>query len=94
LFQKAKAAYGNNKLEKALDNYTQILKVDPTNYQALCNRAMIKIKMKNFGKALLDIETAIEVNRIYYDVWYLSSMAHTVTHKTSTMFAIIEFKSS
>src|SRR5207237_4784132 len=76
LFQKAKSAYKNNKLEKALTIYTQILQTDPTNYMALCNRTMMKIKMKNFGKALFDIETAIEVNKVYDNAWYLSLVAH------------------
>jgi len=76
LFQKAKSAYKNNKLEKALTIYTQILQTDPTNYAALCNRAGIKIEMKNFEKALFDIETAIEVHDIYDNIWYLSLTAH------------------
>src|SRR6185312_12514885 len=49
---------------------------DPTNYEALCNRAMVKIKMKNFEKALFDIETAIEVNEMYVDAWCLSLLAY------------------
>src|SRR6185312_13039752 len=51
LLQKAKTAYKNDKLEKALTIYTQILQADPTNYVALCNRAKIKSKMTNFRKA-------------------------------------------
>src|SRR6185312_15438658 len=76
LFQKAKSAYKNNKLEKALNIYAQILQTDPTNYVALCNRAMVKSKMKNFRKALFDIEIAIEVNKICDDAWYLSLVVH------------------
>src|SRR6185437_14559765 len=76
LFQKAGSAYHKNMLKKALIIYTQILQADPTNYVALCNRAIIKLDMKNFGKALLDIETAIEVNKIYDDAWYLNLVAH------------------
>src|SRR6185312_7091973 len=76
LFQKARTACENSKLDKALDIYTQILQADPTNYVALCNRAMVKIKMKNFEKALFDIETAIEVNKMYVDAWCLSLLAH------------------
>src|SRR6185312_11006152 len=54
----------------------QILRADPTNYVALCNRAKIKLDMKNFEKALLDIEKAIEVNKVYNDAWYLGLVAH------------------
>src|SRR6185436_19940073 len=56
--------------------YSQILQADSTNYMALCNKAKIKLGMKNFGKALFDIETAIEVNKVYSDAWYLSLVAH------------------
>src|SRR6185312_4169192 len=76
LFQKAKTAYKNDKLEKALSIYTQILQADPANYVALCNRAKIKLDMKNFRKALFDIETASGVNTVYDDGWYLSLVAH------------------
>src|SRR6185312_3944968 len=76
LFQKAKTAYKNDKLEKALSIYTQILQADPTNYMALCNRANIKLDMKNFRKALFDIETAIGINKIYDHAWYLSLVTH------------------
>src|SRR6185295_2982685 len=45
LLQKAKFAYENDKLEDALNIYSQILQAYPTNYVALCNRALIKQKM-------------------------------------------------
>src|SRR6185369_17388788 len=61
LLQKAKSAYKNDKLEKALNIYSQVLQAYPTNYVALCNRAKIKLEMGHFEKALFDIETAIEV---------------------------------
>src|SRR6185312_3402447 len=76
LFQNAKIAYKNNELKKASSIYTQIIQVDPINYVALCNRAKINIDMKNFRKALFDIETAIEVNQYYDDAWYLSLVVH------------------
>jgi len=76
LLQKAKIAFENKELEKALNIYTQILQAVPPNFQALCNVAMIRIEMKNFGKALIDLEAVIKVNQIYYDAWYLSLMAH------------------
>src|SRR6185436_7857341 len=56
--------------------YSQILQADSTNYMALGNKAKIKLGMKNFGKALFDIETAIEVNKVYSNAWYLSLVAH------------------
>src|SRR6185312_15660816 len=55
LLQKAKTAYKNNKVEKALNIYSQLLQAGPTNYVALCNRAKIKLDMKHYGKALFDI---------------------------------------
>src|SRR5439155_20430160 len=73
---KAYAAYNNNKVEKALNIYTQILQADPANYVMLCNMAMVKLKMRNFKEALFDIETAIEANKTYDDAWYLSLLAH------------------
>ena len=51
-----------------------------TNYIALLlyNRAFIKlnINMVKFEKALSDIETAIEVNNDYDNIWYLSLKAY------------------
>src|SRR6185437_8159303 len=76
LLQKSKFAYEKNKLKKVLDIYTQILRVDPTNYVILCNRAKIKLDVKIFEKVLFDLETAIGVNKVYNDAWYLSLMAH------------------
>src|SRR6185436_12249967 len=74
--QKAVIAYRSNKLEKALNIYTQILQADPANYVMLCNISMVKSKMKKFKEALFDIETAIKVNNVYNDAWYLSLLAH------------------
>ena len=73
---KARIAYENDKVEKALNIYTQILQADPANYVMLCNMAMVKLKMRKFKEALFDIETAIEANKTYDDAWYLSLMAH------------------
>ena len=44
----------------------------------LYNRAFIKlnINMVKFEKALSDIETAIEVNNDYDNIWYLSLKAY------------------
>src|SRR5438874_9813367 len=74
--QKAEIAYKNDKVEKALNIYTQILQADPANYVMLCNRAMVKLKMRKFKEALFDIETALEVDKVYNDAWYLSLIAH------------------
>src|SRR6185312_3701092 len=62
LLQKAKIAYDNNDMKKALNIYSQIIQAYPTNHVALYNRALIKMKMGNVQKALFDIETAIDVN--------------------------------
>jgi len=74
--QKAKIAYANGKLEDALNIYSQILQAYPTNCIALYNRALIKFKLGNLQKALLDIETAIEVNNVYDNTWYLGLKTH------------------
>jgi len=37
---------------------------------------MNKLKMKKFGKALFDIGTAMEVDNICDDAWYLSLVVH------------------
>src|SRR5205823_2142364 len=71
-----RTAYRNNESEKSLNIYAQILQTDPINYIALHNGAKIKLCMENFRKALFDIETAIEVNKAYDDIWYLSLVAH------------------
>ena len=76
MLQKAKSACENDELEEALNIYSQILQTDSTNYIALCNKAKIKLDMKLFEKTLFDIETAIEVNKVYSDAWYLSLVAH------------------
>jgi len=72
LLQKAKVAYENDDMEKALNVYSQVLQAYPTNYVALYNRAWIKRKMGNIQKAMFDIETAIEVNNVYDNTWYQS----------------------
>lgn len=52
---------------KAIDDYTDSIKLDPTNATAWYNRAQVKYRLNNFSDAKVDIAKALEISPDFED---------------------------
>ena len=76
--QSIEALYGiamyyqnNNQYQKALDKYTEILKIDPENTLAYYNTGYVYLVYLNeFEKAIMYFSNAIEISPSYSDAYY------------------------
>ena len=58
---KGNEALKSNDIKEALEYYTKSIEYDPTLAAAFCNRSLIHLKLKNFGKAIEDANKAISL---------------------------------
>ncbi len=62
--------------DKAINEYTKVLEVEPTEVLALNNRAHLNFKKKRLGKALVDLNTIETLGKADYEIYYKKAEIH------------------
>ena len=74
--------YLNNEYEKAIDCYSEAIKLNPKNYIAYCNRGLLNFQIK--GKkddAMKDFNEGIKINSNYSLIYYNRALIHYVAQR-------------
>ena len=67
---KGNAYFGNMDFERAIEAYTNALKIDAKLFEAYNNRGNSKSSMEMFEDAIEDYKKAIEINDKYVDAYF------------------------
>ena len=62
--------YINNNLDKALESFTEAIKLNPNSALAYCNRSVIYFDREDYEKALSDANKAVELDPTYALSYY------------------------
>lgn len=62
LIEEASSAYASGFMDKSLELYDQLIKIDPTNNISFANRSAIFLKLGKVNESLNDAEEAVRLN--------------------------------
>ena len=62
--------------DNAIDEYTKVLKLEPTEVLALNNRGHLNFEKKRFDKALVDFNTIETLGKADYEIFYKKAECH------------------
>ena len=88
--QGANDAFKAKKYPLAIEEYTKAIELDPTNHVYYGNRAFAHIKIENFGSAILDANTATELNPKYVKAYYRRADANLALGKVKQ--SLVDFR--
>lgn len=80
----------NEKIEKAIDTYHQIVTIDPTYVSAYLNTGIIYLKQDSIPKAFESFNTMIKTNKTNPKGYYFRGLSHYMGHNNAAAKADFE----
>jgi len=87
LIFKANQSFSQNKFEQALEQYSQILSFDPSNWQTWNQLAMCCYRLEEFEQALEILREAIIGNSEYFNFYYSLGLVNEAMQEKSLAIA-------
>lgn len=75
-YVKAESHIHLKEVEDAINEYTKVLEVEPTEVLALNNRAHLNFRKKRLDKALVDLNTIETLGKADYEIYYKKAEIH------------------